>query len=152
MQKNSRFVLNLGFSKKRVGFIGFGQTFYKILIGLCPIWLVCICVGPLCQFDLVFRHIFICSCITHMCSVVLHSMCLIKCSSDIFELVWTQMSSNFWVYPWLNLFNMFWSLGVCFTQFDQVCLTMPCHASPRHTPCTHHAHQMHTRCTHTHCC
>ena len=133
-------VLELGIFEKRVGNYDFGQIFFKILIGLCPIWLYCICVSPLWQFELVFRHIFICSCIAHMCSVVLHSMCLTKCSSGIFELFWTQMSSNFWVYPWLNLFNMFWSLGVCFTHFAQLCLTMPCHASPRHASCTPHAH------------
>ena len=77
----------IGDFRKRVGFIDFGQKIFKILIGLCPIWLVCICVGPLWQFELVFRHIFICSCIAHMCSVVLHSKCLTKCASGIFELV-----------------------------------------------------------------
>ena len=130
----------IGDFRKRVGFIDFGHIFFKILIRLCPIWLVCIYVGPLWQFELVFRHIFICSCIAHMCSVVLHSMCLIKCSSGIFELFWTQMSSKFWVYPWLSLFNMFWSLGVC---FNTLCPTMPHHA----LPCITKAHTMHTSCT-----
>ena len=130
----------IGDFQKRVGFTNFGQNFFKILIGLCPICHDCIFVGPLWQFELVFRHIFICSCIAHMCSVVLHSKCLTKCSSGIFELVWTQMSSFVWIYPLLNLFNMFWSLGVCFTHFAQLCLTMPCHASPRHASCTPHAH------------
>ena len=130
----------IGDFQKRVGFTNFGQNFFKILIGLCPICHDCIFVGPLWQFELVFRHIFICSCIAHMCNIVLHSKCLTKCSSGIFELVWTQMSSFVWVYPWLNLFNMLWSLGVCFTHFAQLCLTMPCHASPRHASCTPHAH------------
>ena len=137
---------------KRVGFTNFGQNFFKILIGLCPICLDCIYVGRLWQFEFVFRHILICSCIAHMCSVVLHSECLTKCSSGIFELVWTKMSSCVCLYPWLNLFNMFRSWGVCSTHFAQLCLTMPCHGSPWHTPCTPHALHMHARCTHMHNC
>jgi len=75
-----------------------------------------------------------------MLSRVLHIMCLIKCSSDIFELFWTLVSSKFWDYPWLNLYNMFWSLGVCFTHFDP---NVPIHALPYISK----AHLMHTTCT-----
>ena len=120
-------VLELGIFEKRVGNYDFGQIVLKILIGLCPICLVCIYVVPLWQFELVFRHIFICSGIAHLCSVVLHFMCLIKCLSGIFLLVWTPMSSNCWDYPWLILLNMFWSLGVRFTHFVPY---VPHHALP----------------------
>ena len=76
-----------------------------------------------------------------MLSRVLHIMCLIKCLSGIFELFWTPMSSKFWDYSWLNLFNMFWSLGVCFTHFDPTC-AHTCLAMHylMHTLCTLHAH------------
>ena len=92
-------VLELGIFKKGVGNYDFGQNFFKILIGQCPICLDCIYVGPMWQLKLVLRHIFICSCIANMCSVVLHTMCLIKCLSGIFELIWTPMRSKFWVHP-----------------------------------------------------
>ena len=100
-------VLELGIFEKGVGNYDFGPKVFKILIGLCPNCLDCIYVGSLWHFDHIFRYIFICSCIAHMCSVVLHSMCLLKCSSGIFEWIWTLISSNLWVYPWLNLLNMF---------------------------------------------
>ena len=62
--------LNWGFFEKGVGNYDFGQIFFKILIGLCPICFDCICFGPLWHFNHVFRHISMCSCIAHMCSVV----------------------------------------------------------------------------------
>ena len=99
--------INLVIFEKGVGIVGFCQNLFKFLIGLCPICLVCVCVGPMWQFWLVFRQNFSWSCIAHMLSRVLHIMCLIKYSSDIFELFWTPMSSKFWDYSWLNLHNMF---------------------------------------------
>ena len=87
------------FLKKGLGTMILGKTNFKLLIGLCPIYLDCICVSSLWHFDHVFRNIFICLCIAHMCSVVLHTTCLIKCSNGIFLLVWTPMSSNCWDYP-----------------------------------------------------
>ena len=119
----------------------FKQNFSKILIGLSPIWFVCMCVGSLWHFKHVLRHFSMWTCIVHSCSAVLHAKCLSKCSSNIFVLLWTQMSSNFWEYPWLNLVTMFWSLGVCFTHYAQFVPhnAMPCHAPPRHTLGTHHA-------------
>ena len=110
-------VLELGFfEKKGLGMLILGKIF-KILIGLSPIWSDCIYVGPLWHFKHVFRHISVCSCIAHRCITVLHAMCLTKCSSDIFVVFWTQLSSIVWVYPWFNLLDMFWSLGVRFTHF-----------------------------------
>ena len=70
--------LNWGFSKKGLGTMIFGKLFSKFWLGCVP-------------FDFIesvlFRHISMCSCIAHMCSVVLHAICLSKCSSGIFELV-----------------------------------------------------------------
>ena len=66
--------LNWGFSKKGLGTL-FWAKIFKILIRLCPIWWLCICVGPLWHFNNVFRHISMCSCIAYMCSVMLHAMC-----------------------------------------------------------------------------
>ena len=69
----------------------------------------------------------LCSCIFHHCCALLHFRCLTECPSDIFELNWIQVNSNFWVYTCLTLFNLFWSLIMCFTHFAHV-------AHTRHTP------------------
>ena len=42
---------------------------------------------------------------------------------------------------WLDMFIMFWSLGVCFTHFNPNVLS---HALHMHHICTPHAHLMHT--------
>ena len=119
-------VLELGIFEKRVGNYDFGLIFFKILIGLCPSCIVCIYVGPLWQFDIIFRYIFICSCIAHLCSAVLHSMCLIKCSSGIFELFGLKWVPNFG-------FTLDWTCWTCFDHWvcvlhtlTHMCLTMPC--------------------------
>ena len=91
-------VLKLGIFSKMGWGSWFCEIFFKILIRLSPIWFVCICVGPLWHFKLVLRHFYICSCIFHWWFVVLHALCLTKCSSDIFVLDWTQLSSIAWVY------------------------------------------------------
>ena len=53
----------------------------------------------------------------------------------------TSMSSKLWGLPWLDLFIMLWSLGVCFTHFDPIVL---CHALHMHHICTPHAPLMRT--------
>ena len=51
-------VLKIGDFRK-LGWISFStEYFLKSLIGLCPICCLCICVGPLWQFDHVLRNIF----------------------------------------------------------------------------------------------
>ena len=56
---------NWGFFENGLRFFVFVNIFLKILIGLCPIFCLCICVGLLWQFELVFRHFSLCSCIVH---------------------------------------------------------------------------------------
>ena len=128
----------------------FKQNSFKILIGLSPIWSMCICVGPLWHSNLVLRHFSMCSWIAHSCSAVLHAKCLSKCSRDIFGLIWTQMSSsigNTLDLTWLPCFD-YW---VCVLHtFPNLCLTMPCHAPLRHTPCITSCTHMHNTCTHMH--
>ena len=126
------------------------QLSFKILIGLCFIWYVCSCVGPLWQFMLVLRHFFSCSCIVHSWNSLLHARCLTECLSDILVLNWTQLSSNAWFLSWLIMFIMFWLVFVCFTHYFHF---MPqCHAM--HTLGTPHASHAAspciTCCTHMH--
>ena len=117
----------------------FCQKIFKSLIGLSPIWSMCICVGFVWHSKHVLRHFHLCSCIVHWCSSLLHAMCLTECSCEILVVYWTQMSSIAWVYFWLNMFHIFWSMSVCFTHFPILCLTMPWHAPPRHPLGTPHA-------------
>ena len=123
----------LGIFKKGVGVgvLNFVQIFFKILIGLSLIWCVCICVDAMWQIKHVLRKISSYSCIFHRCCVLLHVRCLIECPSDILVLNWTQVSPFAWVYSWLTMFNMFWSMNVCSTHFSQV--VPQCHAL--HTLC-----------------
>ena len=65
MQKFSSGSWKLGIFWNGLRFFVFVNIFLKILIGLCPICCLCICVGPLWQFELVFRHFSLCSCIVH---------------------------------------------------------------------------------------
>ena len=86
----------------KLGWISFSNEYFsKSLIGLCPICYLCICVGPLWQFDHVLRHFSICSCIFHNCCALLHVMCLTDCLSDSSVLFWTQLSSNLWCWSCL---------------------------------------------------
>ena len=114
------------------------QMFFKILIGLSPIWCVCICVGPMWQIKHVLRQISSCSCIFHRCCILLHVRCLTDCPSDIFVLNWTQVSPFAWVYSWLTIFNMFWSMNVFYTLCPS-CALMPCLAHTMHPLDTPHA-------------
>ena len=87
-------VLKIGDFRK-LDWISFcSKYFSKSLIGLCPICCLCICIGPLWQFDHVLRHFFICSCILYNCCALLHLMCLTDCLSDSSMLFWTQLRSN----------------------------------------------------------
>ena len=135
----------IGDFQKMVVFIDFGQKNFKILIGLCPICHDCICVSPLCLFELVFMHIFICSCIVHMCSVV--------CIPSVWQN--TQVAFLSWFgLKWFPLFRftLDWTCLTCFDPWVCVLHTLPNCASPflaMHHLGTHHAHHMHTRCTHT---
>ena len=133
---------NWGFLKTGLGFL-FLWKFFKILIGLSPICYVCICVGPMRHSNHVLRQISSCSCIIHRCCSLLHVRFLTECPSDILVLNWTQMSSNTWVSFWLNMLDMFWSMGVCFIHFN---LFVPqCHAM--HTLGTPHAPPTAHTCT-----
>ena len=78
--------LNWGFSKKGLGTLFWAKVFQNFEWAMSHLIYVYLCC-PLWHFNHVFRHISMCSCIAHMCSVVLHSMCLSKCLSGIFELV-----------------------------------------------------------------
>ena len=119
-------VLKIGDFRK-LGWISCSSEFFlKSLIGLCPIFCLCICVGPLWQFDHVLRHFSICSCIFHNCCALLHVMCLTNCLSDSSVLFWIQLSSNLWCWSCLIIWILFWSSCVCFTHFVQ-CVPQ-CHA------------------------
>ena len=126
---NIVFTFVLNFADFSIGFSKFGDFFekglgsyfcenvFKILIGLSPICCVCIYVGPLWQIKHVLRQISSCSCIFHRCCVLLHVRCLTECPNDILVLNWTQVSPFAWVYSWLTMFNMFWSMNVYSTHF-----------------------------------
>ena len=96
----------------------------------------------------------LCSCIFHHCCALLLVSCLTECPSDILELNWIQVNSNFWVYTCLTLFNLFWSLIMCFTHFAHVAHTRhtPKHpfSTPMHLMLQSYASSCITCCTHTH--
>ena len=134
----------------------FCEFFFKSLIGLSPIWFVCVCVSPVWHSKHVLRHFHLCSCIVHWCSSLLHAMCLTECSCDILMVFWTQLCSIPLVYPWLYLGNMFWSISVCFTHFPYCasqCLALhhlgTHNASPATLTCISSCTHMHT---HAHTC
>ena len=148
----------LGIFRKWVEVLNFCENFSKILIGLSPIYRLCICVGPLWHFKVVLRHFSISSCILHNSYALLHDRCLSKCPSDILVLNWTQVSSNDMILSYLIMFFMFWFVFVfVFHTLSILCLNaMPCthQALSRHTSCitccTHmHLHMLNTN-THMH--
>ena len=105
---------------------------------------MCIYVGPLRHFELVLRQISLCSCsLHHLCSL-LHVRRLTKCPSDIFVLIWTQVSSNTWILSWLIMLIMFWPVLCDVYTLGPICDSMPCFAHTKHTSCisccipTHH--------------
>ena len=112
---------------QKLGWISFSSEYFsKSLIGLCPICCLCICIGPLWQFDHVLRHFFICSCILYNCCALLHLMCLTDCLSDSSMLFWTQLSSNLCCWSCMIIWIIFWSSCVCFTHIVQ--FVPQCHA------------------------
>ena len=84
----------LGISENWVGFSNFCENVINLLIGLSPIWCLCIYAGPLWHFKVVLRHFSNYSCTLHNSYALLHDGCLSKCPSDILVLNWTQVSSN----------------------------------------------------------
>ena len=93
----------LGIFENWVGFLIFVIFFFLISrLGLVPFDVLCICAGPMWQFELVLRHFSSCSCIVHSWYFVLHAKCLTKCSSDIFVI----FDSNVFV----------WTCSTCFSQ------------------------------------
>ena len=96
---------------------------------------MCIYVGPLRHFELVLRQISLCSCsLHHLCSL-LHVRRLTKCPSDIFVLIWTQVSSNTWILSWLIMLIMFWPVLCDVYTLGPICDSMPCFAHTKHTSC-----------------
>ena len=122
----------LGIFRKWVGVLNFCENISKILIGLSPIYRLCICIGPLWHFKVVLRHSSLCSCIFHHCCALLHDRCLSQCPSDILELNWTQVSSNDRFLSCLIMLTMFWSLSLCFTYFAHVAHTRALQAHLMH--------------------
>ena len=102
------------------------------------------------KIELVLRQFSLCSCIIHKCCALLHVKCLTECPSDIFVLNWIQVNSNFWVYTCLTLFNLFWSLIMCLTQFSHVAHTRHSLGPSRHTSCISWCNHMHCIGTHRH--
>ena len=101
-------------------------------------WLICI---SYMYFNMYLDNIHSCSCIAYMLVLLVHTKCLIKCPNDILVLFWTPMSTKLWGLLWLDMFIMFWSLGMCFAHFDPNVLS---HTLHMHHICTPHAHLMHT--------
>ena len=147
------------FRKIGLGFL-FLWNFFEILIGLSPICYACVCVGPTWHSNLVLRLFHLCSCIVHWYCTLLHAKCLTECPNDILVLNWTQVSPFAWISFWLNMLDMFWSMGMCFTHLEFFFFFVPqCH--PMHTLGTHYASlaaltcissctHMHSTCTHMH--
>ena len=125
----------MGIFKNWVGVFSFCEIFSKSFIGLSPTCCDCSYVGPMLQFEHVLRHFSLCSCtFRHLCTL-LHVRCLTEGPSDIFVLNWIQVNSNFWVYTCLILFNLFWSLIMCFTHFAHGAHTRHTLGPSRHTSC-----------------
>ena len=98
--------LCLGFWK--LGWVSyFLWKLFNFLIGLSPIWCLCIYAGPMWQLELVLSHVSSCSCIFYSVYKLLHVRRLTKCPNDILWLYWNQMSSFTWVY-----FD--WTCFICF--------------------------------------
>ena len=64
--KNFYIFLKLGYFEKGLGTLNFVKISFYFLIGLCPIWVVCVCVGQLWHFNMYLGKIQSCSCIAHM--------------------------------------------------------------------------------------
>ena len=125
------------------------------MINLLCLFLCWPCVAVLACIKAYFS---LCSCIFQHCCALLHVRCLTECPSDIFELNWIQVNSNFWVYTCLTFFNLLWSLIMCFTHFAHVAHTRhtPKHplSNPMHlmlqSHASAHAYTCISTCTHMH--
>ena len=113
-----RFCLSWVHFWKRVGNFGFCKKKFNFLIGLYPIWFVCVYVGRLWHFNMYLGKMQTCSCITYMLVLLVHTKCLIKCSNDILVLFWIPMSTKHWGLPWLYMFVLH--------TLIQMGLLMPC--------------------------
>jgi len=140
---DSRFCLSWVRFEQGLGNFKFWQKNFNFLIGLCPIWFVCVCVcvGPLWHFNMYLGKIHSCSCILYMLVVLVRTKCLIKCLKGILVLFWTPVSTKLCGLPWLYMFIMFWSLVACFIHFD---LNVLRHALHMHHIGTPHVHLIHT--------
>ena len=119
-------VLKIGDFRK-LGWVSiFCENFFNSLIGLSPIWCLCICVGPLWKFELVLRHFSSCSCIFY---------CFINCCMlgvrqnfqvtffDCIELKWVSLLE----------FSLFDLVSHALVVFNSLCSQMPCLAHIVHT-------------------
>ena len=134
--------INLGFKigdffEKGLGFLIFIKILSDFWLGCIPFGL---CVGPLWHFNHVLRHFYMCSCIVHSCSVVLHAKYLTKCSSGILCCIGLK-----WV-PLLG-FTLDWTCLTCFGQWVCVLHTLP-NLCLNAMPCTIYAHTRHPLGTH----
>ena len=91
------------------GFFIFLQISFKILIGLCFIWYVCSCVGPLRQFKLVLRHFFH----VHALFIVGSYCCILNVWQNVLVIFLCWIGLN-WV-PMIG-FTLDWSFLPCFGQ------------------------------------
>ena len=120
----------------------FCEIFFNSLIGLSSIWCLCICVGPLWQFELVLRHVSSCSCIFFIVFI----NCCMLC-------VWQNVQVTFFgciELKWVSLleFSLIELVSHALDVFNLLCSQMPCLAHTvhtlgisRHTSCT-------SKCTH----
>ena len=122
---------------------------------------MCICVGPLWQFEHVLRQISLCSCTLHHLCTLLHVRCLTKCPSDIFCVELDLSEFQCLEFVLIDHAYHVWLVFVVFTHFVQ--FVPQCHAvhtlstphashatSPCITCCTHmHQHMLNTD-THMH--
>ena len=123
----------LGIFENWVGFLFLVNFFFKkSLIGMCPIFCLCICVGPLWQFDHVLRHFSICSCIFHNYCALLHVMCLTDCLSDSSMLFLDSTEFQSLMLVLFDHMNHFLIILCVFYTLCSVCASIPYHAHPRH--------------------
>ena len=133
--------LELGLFLKGLGKLIFLQNFLFFLFGLCPILIVCVCVGPKWHFNIYLGKISSCSCIVLYVSGFICLLC-----------VWWNAQMTFfccfglrWV-PNFGNYHVF-TFSICFKHWScvlhtlpQVCLVMPWSCTHMHTTCALDAH------------
>ena len=115
--KKIRFYLIWVNFEKGLGTLNFMKILSISWLGSVPFGLFVFVLANYGNFNMYLGKFHSCSSIAHILVVQVHSKCLIKHLNGILMLFWTPMSSKLWGLPWLNLFIMFWSLGVCFYTF-----------------------------------